>query len=165
MAVGGSSIAPVITSWVEANPRLEWRWIQWIQIIIIAAYLPLVPFMPETRSAVLLRKQAKKMRGLVEQGKGMDGLEGMEGLQQGVFRARSEEGKPKLIDLIKVSLIRPLRTFPGLYPSGRFSLTSYSLLVIVRLTGDRTDRHLLHSMDLSSLGCILRSYPIHPLCL
>jgi hypothetical protein len=89
--------------------------------------------MPETRSAVLLRKQAKKMRGLVEQGKGMDGLEGMEGLQQGVFRARSEEGKPKLIDLIKVSLIRPLRTFPGLSPSGRFSLTSYSIVIFFTL--------------------------------
>jgi hypothetical protein len=28
----GPGLAPVIFSWVEANPRLEWRWIQWFQM-------------------------------------------------------------------------------------------------------------------------------------
>lgn len=27
----GTGLGPVTMSWVEANPRLEWRWIQWIQ--------------------------------------------------------------------------------------------------------------------------------------
>lgn len=28
----GPGLAPVIFSWVEANPKLEWRWIQWFQM-------------------------------------------------------------------------------------------------------------------------------------
>ena len=28
----GPGLAPVIFSWVEANPSLEWRWIQWFQM-------------------------------------------------------------------------------------------------------------------------------------
>jgi len=28
----GPGLAPVIFSWVEANPRFEWRWIQWFQM-------------------------------------------------------------------------------------------------------------------------------------
>ena len=28
----GPGLAPVIFSWVEADPRFEWRWIQWFQM-------------------------------------------------------------------------------------------------------------------------------------
>jgi hypothetical protein len=31
-AMFGTGIGPVIMSWVEANPKLQWRWIQWIQL-------------------------------------------------------------------------------------------------------------------------------------
>lgn len=117
MAVSGTAFAPVIFSWVEANPRLEWRWIQWIQIILVGVYLPSIPlFMPETRAAVLLKKQARKMRrrkdkvedevqreqggGVEEKGKWDDGMK---------YLARGEVGKPKFGELMRVSLIRPIR--------------------------------------------------------
>lgn len=32
-ALGGTGLGPVIAGWVEMNPRLEWRWIQWIQMM------------------------------------------------------------------------------------------------------------------------------------
>ena len=32
MAMLGTGLGPAIFSWVEANPRLQWRWIQWIQL-------------------------------------------------------------------------------------------------------------------------------------
>jgi MFS family permease len=99
-AVLGTSVAPVGMAWVEMNPKLEWRWIQWIQIIIVGAYLPAIPLlMPETRSTLILRKTAKRLRkerfnGLPEKG--------------AKYTARSEVGKPKISELMKVSLIRPL---------------------------------------------------------
>ena len=112
MAVGGTSFAPVVAAWVEKNPDLEWRWIQWIQIIIIAAYLPCVPFMPETRSAVLLRQQSSKMRRQQRQ----DRAQGKD-VVEGNYLARSDVNKPPLRELLKVSLTRPLREFRRVVPS------------------------------------------------
>lgn len=126
MAITGTAVAPVFMSWVEANPRLEWRWIQWIQIIIVGVYLPVLPFLPETRAAVLLRKQAEKMRRKQrdearEAGKGdaraLDGEKEVRGGgdddavldQETIYLARGEVGKPKLAELMKVSMIRPFR--------------------------------------------------------
>lgn len=34
-ALGGTGLGPVVAGWVEMNPRLEWRWIQWIQMMYI----------------------------------------------------------------------------------------------------------------------------------
>ncbi len=99
-AVFGTSIAPVGMAWVEMNPKLEWRWIQWIQIILVGAYLPLIPLlMPETRSTVILRRMAKRL-----------GNERSNGLQEkgAKYTARSEVGKIKLSQLLKISLVRPL---------------------------------------------------------
>lgn len=31
MALLGTGLGPVTMAWVEANPRLQWRWIHWIQ--------------------------------------------------------------------------------------------------------------------------------------
>lgn len=31
-AMLGTGLGPVMMAWVEANPRLEWRWIQWIEL-------------------------------------------------------------------------------------------------------------------------------------
>ena len=36
VAIGSTGLGPVIMAWVEANPKLEWRWIQWIQYIVRA---------------------------------------------------------------------------------------------------------------------------------
>ena len=130
MAITGTAVAPVFMSWVEANPRLEWRWIQWIQIIIVGVYLPVLPFLPETRAAVLLRKQAEKMRKkqreqVGEEKNGGTGVtDGEKEVRGGgeddtvvvdretIYLARGEVGKPKLAELMKVSMIRPFRESP-----------------------------------------------------
>jgi len=31
VAIGATGLGPVVMAWVEANTKLEWRWIQWIQ--------------------------------------------------------------------------------------------------------------------------------------
>lgn len=128
MAITGTALAPVFMSWVEANPRLEWRWIQWIQIIVVGVYLPVLPFLPETRAAVLLRKQAGEMRRKQREEKGRSGGQEGEGEKQAgagddvnssavvvdqetIYLARGEVGKPKLAELMKVSMIRPFREF------------------------------------------------------
>ncbi len=94
----GTSFAPVINSWVEANPKLEWRWIQWIQIICMGVYLPAIYLlMPETRGGVILRRKAIDLRR-------------ERGIAGGArFAAREEVGKAKLTERVKLSLIRPLR--------------------------------------------------------
>lgn len=33
VVVGGVGLGPVATGWIEQNPHLEWRWIQWIQMM------------------------------------------------------------------------------------------------------------------------------------
>lgn len=91
-------------AWVEARPSLEWRWIQWIQIIIVGSYLPFVLLMPETRGAVILRNQAAKMRAKASGG-GSDLDEKTSGA---TYWARAEVGKPSLLQMIKTSLSRPL---------------------------------------------------------
>ncbi|KAJ9115904.1 hypothetical protein QFC22_005047 [Naganishia vaughanmartiniae] len=104
-AVLGNSLAPVAMSWVEARSSLQWRWIQWIQIIIFGAFLPFLMVIPETRDGVILRRKAATMR------KGMRKLAGKASTNATVdaeYRARSEVDKPRLIDLVKVSLTRPV---------------------------------------------------------
>lgn len=32
-ALGGTGLGPVVAGWVEMNPRLQWRWIQWIHMM------------------------------------------------------------------------------------------------------------------------------------
>ncbi|KAJ9108581.1 hypothetical protein QFC19_002297 [Naganishia cerealis] len=92
-------------SWVEARSSLQWRWIQWIQIIIFGAFLPFMMVIPETRDGVILRRKAARMR------KEMRKLAGKSATNDTVdaeYRARSEVDKPRLIDLVKVSLTRPV---------------------------------------------------------
>ena len=33
MAVGGTGFGPVYSGWIEINPKLEWKWIQWIHMM------------------------------------------------------------------------------------------------------------------------------------
>lgn len=33
LAIGGTGLGPVYSGWIEMNPRLEWRWIQWIAMM------------------------------------------------------------------------------------------------------------------------------------
>lgn len=32
-AVGATGLGPAFAGYVEMNPRLEWRWIQWIHLM------------------------------------------------------------------------------------------------------------------------------------
>lgn len=31
--IGGTGVGPLVAGWVEMNPHLEWRWIQWLQMM------------------------------------------------------------------------------------------------------------------------------------
>ena len=33
LAVGGTGLGPVYAGWIEINPKLEWKWIQWIHMM------------------------------------------------------------------------------------------------------------------------------------
>lgn len=112
VAVGGAGISPVFSGWIEMNPRLRWRWIEWIQLMyvyfqrntypltryrICGLYLVLLPFlMKETRSSILLTKIAKKLRKETGDHR---------------YRARVEDERAKLSTLIWLSCTRPLREF------------------------------------------------------
>ncbi|TFK67701.1 MFS general substrate transporter [Pluteus cervinus] len=94
-AVGGTGLGPLFSGWVEMNPHLEWRWIQWIQMIMFAVYLCSVPiFVDETRSAVLLTKMARQLRKDTGDHR---------------YRARIEDERDSLKTLIFISCTRPVR--------------------------------------------------------
>lgn len=96
-------MAPIAMSWVEARSDLGWRWIQWIQVIIFAVFLPFIIMIPETREGVILRRQAakkrKEVRKMAEQGGEAN---------ESIYLARSELNKPSLTELLKVSSLRPI---------------------------------------------------------
>ena len=39
-ALGGTGLGPVVAGWVELNPKLGWRWIQWIQMMRVYFFFP-----------------------------------------------------------------------------------------------------------------------------
>ncbi|KAJ7623748.1 MFS polyamine transporter [Roridomyces roridus] len=93
-AVGGSGIGPLVAGWIEANPKLEWRWIEWIQLILCGAYSLFVPtIMRETRSSIILTRLAKKVRKETGDER---------------YRARVEDERASLTKLIYMSCTRPL---------------------------------------------------------
>ncbi|PWN97725.1 MFS general substrate transporter [Tilletiopsis washingtonensis] len=60
-SVGGSSIGPIVGPFVEAY--LSWRWIFWVQLIFGGVVQLIHLFLvPETRSSVLLDREAKRLR-------------------------------------------------------------------------------------------------------
>ncbi|KAF8624022.1 hypothetical protein AX17_007228 [Amanita inopinata Kibby_2008] len=92
-AVGGTGLGPVIGGWIEYNKHLEWRWIQWIQLIYYSTYLILTLFMKETRSGVILTRLAKNIRKETGDNR---------------YRARVEDERASLRTLIKISCTRPV---------------------------------------------------------
>ncbi|KAF9005034.1 MFS polyamine transporter [Cyathus striatus] len=93
-AIGGNGLGPFVAGWIENNPKLGWRWIQWTQMMICGAYLVLVPFiLTETRASVLLTRIAKKLRKETGDNR---------------YRARVEDERASLRTLIFVSCTRPL---------------------------------------------------------
>jgi len=93
-SIASTGLGPVIGGFIEANPHLEWRWIQWVHAIVAGAYVLVVLFvMKETRSAVILRRLAKKKRKET-------------GDQR--YISRAEEQKQSLRTMIWISCTRPL---------------------------------------------------------
>ncbi|KAF7317701.1 Drug transporter [Mycena kentingensis (nom. inval.)] len=93
-ALSGTGVGPVWAGWVEMDPRLEWRWIHWIQMINCGAYSILVPIiMRETRSSILLTRLAKKLRKETGDNR---------------YRARIEDERASLMTLIYISCTRPI---------------------------------------------------------
>ncbi|KAF8803716.1 MFS polyamine transporter [Phlegmacium glaucopus] len=94
LAIGGVGLGPVYSGWIEINPKLEWKWIQWTHMMLSAVYLLLVPFlMTETRSSVILTRITKKLRKTT-------------GDQR--YRARMEDERASLGTLIFISCTRPV---------------------------------------------------------
>ncbi|EGN95145.1 hypothetical protein SERLA73DRAFT_125470 [Serpula lacrymans var. lacrymans S7.3] len=93
-AVACTGLGPVIAGWIEANPHLRWRWIQWIHAIFTGSYfIAVLLVMRETRPAIILARLARKIRK--EKGDNR-------------YRARVEEEKRSLLVMIMVSCTRPL---------------------------------------------------------
>ncbi|KAI8985777.1 MFS general substrate transporter [Trametes punicea] len=94
MALIGPGVGCVAAGWIEQNPHLQWRWIQWIHVIWTGIFVVAVPiFMKETRSGVLLTRLAKKIRK--ETGNHH-------------YRARVEDERASLRTLIYISCTRPV---------------------------------------------------------
>ncbi|KAK0488558.1 MFS general substrate transporter [Armillaria novae-zelandiae] len=93
-AIGGTGVGPMMAGWIEMNHRLEWKWIQWIQMMICGIYIALFPLiMKETRSSILLTRLAKKIRKETGDDR---------------YRARVEDERTSLGTLIFISITRPI---------------------------------------------------------
>ncbi|KAK2465502.1 hypothetical protein APHAL10511_002394 [Amanita phalloides] len=88
-----TAIGPIMAGWVEMNPRLQWRWIQWIQMTYSGVCFILTFVMKETRSEVLLVHLAKRKR------KETGDIR---------YRAAVEDERANLTRLILLSCTRPL---------------------------------------------------------
>jgi MFS transporter, DHA1 family, multidrug resistance protein len=56
-------MAPIVGGWVLSNTQLNWRWMEWILLMISgAAYIIALLFLPETYLPVLLDWKAKQLR-------------------------------------------------------------------------------------------------------
>ncbi|OJT03339.1 hypothetical protein TRAPUB_6117 [Trametes pubescens] len=94
MALTGPGIGCVASGWIEQDPHLEWRWIQWIHVIWTGIFVIAVPIcMKETRSGVLLTRLAKKLR---------------KDTGNHHYRARVEDERASLRTLIYISCTRPI---------------------------------------------------------
>ncbi|KIR24797.1 drug transporter [Cryptococcus deuterogattii 99/473] len=110
--ISGSGIGPVIYAWVESTPRLEWRWIWWIQSITIGALFPFILLiMCETRESVILRRRAAKLRKEHQSG-GTNGKGDRDLFQapneiRGRFTAWSEMNRIGFWEAMRTSALRP----------------------------------------------------------
>ncbi|EHY60778.1 MFS-type transporter kojT [Exophiala dermatitidis] len=61
--VAAPMMAPVAGGWITSDPKLGWRWCEWITLIIsAAAFIVAFLFLPETYLPVLLDWKAKHLR-------------------------------------------------------------------------------------------------------
>ncbi|CAL1715271.1 unnamed protein product [Somion occarium] len=93
-AIAATGLGPLAAGWMEMNPRLEWRWIQWIHLTVTGVFAVSIPIlMKETRSSVLLTRMAKKLRKTTGDKR---------------YRARVEDERASLRTLIYISCTRPI---------------------------------------------------------
>ncbi|KAG8932743.1 hypothetical protein FRC02_000644 [Tulasnella sp. 418] len=91
-AIMSTGLGPVIAGWIEANPKLEWRWIQWLHFITTGVLvLLMMVVLKETRGSVILAKEARRLRK-----------------QTGDERYQPLVKPPNLKQLIWMSATRPL---------------------------------------------------------
>ncbi|KAF9443237.1 MFS polyamine transporter [Macrolepiota fuliginosa MF-IS2] len=63
VAVFSMGTGPAAAGWIEMNPRLQWKWIQWAQMTWSGAYIfVIIFFLRETRSSIVLQNIAKELR-------------------------------------------------------------------------------------------------------
>ncbi|PWN98487.1 MFS general substrate transporter [Tilletiopsis washingtonensis] len=94
-AIFGTGVGPVWAGWVEQNPNLGWRWIQYLQAIYTGAFFFVLLFgLKETRGSVLLTRRAKRLRKET-------------GDQR--YRARAEAERASVAVLVTHSLTRPIK--------------------------------------------------------
>ena len=56
-------IAPIASGWIVSNPKLGWRWTEWITLMISgAAFIMALLFLPETYFPLILSWKAKELR-------------------------------------------------------------------------------------------------------
>ncbi|AFR92141.1 drug transporter [Cryptococcus neoformans C23] len=92
----GPAIGAMSMGFVEANQHMQWRWVQWIQLIIMGVFTPLmIVGLRETRSLVVLQRQAKRLR---KERALQDG---------GRYTARAEINRMHLLPALKRSIGRP----------------------------------------------------------
>jgi len=93
-ALGATALGPVVGGWIQMNPHLGWRWIQWIPVMLCGIYLVVILIiMEETRTSILLIRMAKKLRKETGQSR---------------YRARVEDERASLGHLIFISCTRPI---------------------------------------------------------
>ncbi|KAG1746773.1 MFS general substrate transporter [Suillus paluster] len=94
VAVTGTGLGPVIAGIIEVDPRLGWRWIQWIHVMFTGAYfISTVLLMKETRATIVLTRLARKKRKETGDDR---------------YKAKAEMEKQSLVTLIKISCTRPI---------------------------------------------------------
>ncbi|THH08248.1 hypothetical protein EW145_g2823 [Phellinidium pouzarii] len=93
-ALTGTGFGPLFAGWIAMNPHLEWRWIQWLHLIVTGIlFVVILVVMKETRSSVLLTRVAKKLRKRTGDNR---------------YRARIEDERSSLRTLIMISCTRPI---------------------------------------------------------
>lgn len=89
----GTALGSIVAAYTVVNPRLEWRWIFWLQLILNSVHFVLVCcVLRETRGSVLLSRRAARLRKTTGDDR---------------FIAATDAERASLVTMIKISLTRP----------------------------------------------------------
>ncbi|BFZ58076.1 hypothetical protein PYCC9005_005134 [Savitreella phatthalungensis] len=91
----GTAFGSIVSAYTTQNPKLGWRWVFWIQLIVNAVlFVVLAVVLRETRGTVLLSRRAAMLRKKTGDSR---------------YMARAELERQSLSILIRHSLTRPFR--------------------------------------------------------